>query len=119
MNTPLAPGQNAVVTLVGNDAGTPPNPAPLTNIAFTVDDHTLVYAAQADRINSPQLVTVVARGPLGVANVTFTASDVNGNPLPPVTEQFTVVAGLAVSLSATVGAPTANTGSTPGLPVGW
>jgi hypothetical protein len=115
----LLPNQTSTVTVNGADAGG--NPAPVTDVAATIDNHTIAYAATSanDTRIPANAVVVVARGPVGTFSLTVNAKDANGNTLPPQTQAFAVVAGPAVVFSLSVGTPTTIGSGTPNMPAGW
>src|SRR5271169_6214609 len=97
MATALTELQIATVALSGLDVQG--NPAPVFNPTASVSDATLATAV----VNADGTVTVTSLGPLGTVTVTFTATDTatNGRVLTT-TLVFTVGAGIAVTLVATV-----------------
>jgi hypothetical protein len=113
--TTLSPGQNVSLTVTGTDAAG--NPAPVQAITPTVDAHEIVYVAQDS--GHPQNLTVVARGPLGAANLSVNAQDANGNALPTQVDTFTVVAGPATIIAVAIGTPAKDDITTPHMPAGW
>jgi len=99
MSTQLVAGQVATVKLSGLDVKG--DVAPVYNLAGSVA--TADAAVLAVTVNADGTLSVTSLGPIGAATVTFTATDaaVNGNVLST-TLEFTVVAGPAVQLVATV-----------------
>lgn len=119
MSTPLQPGQQAIVTVAGADAGS--NPAPVTITSYTVDNHAIVYAVGNDinQLVPAGEIDIVARGPAGTAVLTVNANNALGSALPPETTTFIGETGPAVGFTLSVGAPFATGPNTPGIPAGW
>lgn len=119
--TPMMPGQQAIVTVAGQDDGTPPNPAVASITSYTVDDHAIVYAVGNDvnPIIPTGEILIVARGPIGNATLTVNANNALGSALPAQTAVFAVSGGPAVGFTLSVGTPFATGLNTPGIPAGW
>lgn len=113
--TLLFPNQNVQCVASGVGAGN--NPAAVQSITIAVDNHAIIYVVQDP--GHPQNITVVARGPLGTANLTVNAQDADGTALPPDTISFQVVVGLAIAIVVTVGTPAVDDITTPPIPAGW
>ena len=96
------------VTVSFFDGAKKPNPAPVTNIAVSVDDPTLFAAAlpatdPATPVTSV-LVLLTALGPLGTANLQLTATASDGTVISG-SAAYTVVASPAANMQFDAGTP--------------